>query len=330
MDSTERPYQVVLYCGPRPPQIDGVTVIDVTPSDPSAEAVSAALAASSIRPSDLRARALFWVDAPRDLAIATYSAICGFAGRRLDVSSGGDVLDAGSIDASAREYPDAGRPTEAPDLLQVGLVAHQEVPSVLMAGVPLEEDISRVRYAKKVRFAPVGEDPIPAIALFLVVAALRSRGNLDRFPVLCAGDEPVLSDDPTAGDDDQYGGVGLDLERVRRAGSELRRSMRGDDRNAAVDHVEIDSRCRELLAAAAVPVEETLARLGSTQDTVSELWHCPRPARHTHGDATASMRVSKGKAKCPRCDRERVDSLRLVMDVKDISPDEAADWLLAL
>jgi hypothetical protein len=36
----------------------------------------------------------------------------------------------------------------------------------------------------------------------------------------------------------------------------------------------------------------------------------------------------KGQVRCYRCDGERVDSLRLTMDVLGLSPDEAAAWLV--
>jgi hypothetical protein len=59
------------------------------------------------------------------------------------------------------------------------------------------------------------------------------------------------------------------------------------------------------------------------------LWHCPRPDRHRNGDANASMRVDEQGARCFRCDPEKIDSLRLVADVRGISFDEAADWILS-
>lgn len=324
MNPTERPYQVVLYCGPQAPSLDGVAVIDVTPADATAEAVITALRNAGLTPSDLRARTVFWAEGDRNKALAAYAALCGFAARRLDVSAGGDALDAEAIDSSARTFPDAGRPDDLPEHIQVGLVAHPELPTVLMAGTPSPSDISLVRYARRARFVPIGDDPVGAISLLLVVAGIRARGEMDRMPFLCRGDEPAPTAE-TAGDP-----VGIDLETLRREGTELRRSLRSDDRNATVEHLfELTARQRTLLAAAALPVEETLTRLGTSADPETALWHCPRPRRHTHGDATASMRVVKGKAKCPRCDPERMDSLRLVMDVKSCSADEAADWLLA-
>lgn len=321
MNSTERPYQVVLYCGPKAPALEDVTVIDVTPATATAEAVMEALRNAKLTPADLRARTVFWAEGDRDAALATYAALCGFAARRLDVSSGGDALDAEEIDTAARAFTDAGRPENHLEVVQVGLVAHPELPTVLMAGTPSAADISRVRYARRARFVPIGDDPLAAISLLLVVAGIRARGEMDRMPTLCRGDEPASPEDGER--------VGIDLEELRRTGTDLRRSLRFDDRNATVEQRDLSERQRNLLAAAALPIEETLARLGTSEDEASGLWHCPRPARHTHGDATASMRVVKGKAKCPRCDPERMDSLRLVMDVKACSPDEAADWLLS-
>lgn len=320
-----KPYQVCLYVGENPPTLEGVKVVDLTPAAAEQEPVLEQLRSSGLTPADLRARVYFLADGDRDKALAVYSALLGFAGRRLDISGGDEIISATDLDNAARSLPDAGRPEEVPDQVQIGAVAHPELPSVVASAALKRPEVSLLRYARRVRFVPLdGEKPaLAALSQLIVVAGIRARRENDRLPYLCNGDEPAPTEE-TANDV-----IGLCLDTLRRAAVELRRSLRFDDRGAVADALEPSDRQRTLLAAAALPIEETMARLGARQDPETELWHCPRPDRHTNGDANASMKIVKGKVQCFRCDPERVDSLRLVMDTKALSADEAADWLLS-
>jgi hypothetical protein len=314
-----RPYQVCLYVGSQPPALDDVKVVDLTPASLDADAVLAPIKASGLTPADLRARVFFLADGDRDKALAVYAALLGFAGRRLDLSTGGGFVVAADFEASARRLPDAGRPSDPIDHLQLGAVTHPVIRSIAVADALTPDDVSAVRFARRLRFVPA-DNPIAALAQLIAVAAIRSRRDgTDRLPYLCAGDEP-LAEDPAAI-------VGTCLDTLRRAGVELRRSLRSDDRGALVDRLDASPRQLRLLAGADLPIEATLVRLGAKDDPETGLWHCPRPGRHTNGDAHASMKVIKGKTQCFRCDSERVDSLRLTMDSLTLSADEAAAWL---
>lgn len=321
--ANDRPYQVCLYVGDAPPVLDGVKVVDLTPASLDQDAILAALRSSELAPSDLRAKAVFSVEPTDDpdrtrLAVATYAAAVGFAGRRLDVAVGTDLIDAEALDAAGRRLPDSGKPDPSPDHIQVG-AEHPEIETVSIAGAdPLA--VAKVRYARRVRFVPAS-DPLGALTQLLALSSVRARDGQDRFPFLVEGDEPALTPE-TASE-----AVGVCLDTLRRAASELRRTLRSDNREALAEQAPLDARRRALLAASGVPIENTLSRLGANQDLDTSMWHCPRPERHAHGDANASMRVAKGKVRCYRCDAEHVDSLRLVMDAKGFTPDEAADWL---
>lgn len=322
--TVQRPYQVCLYVGENPPVLEDVKVVDLTPEEPTVEAVLARLRDSGLTPADLRARVYVVADGDRDKALAVYAALLGFAGRRLDVADGEEVIAAAELDAAARALPDAGRPAEMPDHIQVGAVVHPDLPSIGASASLSPEDVSSIRYARRVRFVPM-DAPKPALGALtqlVVVAGIRARRDNDRLPFLVEGAEPA----PTP--EDPMDPVGLCLDTLRREAVELRRSLRFDDRGAVADKLELSERQRTLLAASSLPIEETMNRLGATVDESTGLWHCPRPDRHTNGDANASMKVVKGKVQCFRCDPERVDSLRLTMDAKGYSADEAALWLL--
>jgi hypothetical protein len=202
-------------------------------------------------------------------------------------------------------------------------VAHPELLSISTTDGLSGDDVSAIRYAKRVRFVPAAQSSpaLDAVSQLIILAGLRARGDVDRLPYLVKGDEPVAAD----GED---GVVGLCLDTLRRGAVEARRAMRHDDRSQLAPKAELTARQRMLLAASAVPIESVLTWLGASRDESSELWHCPRPERHNHGDANASMRVVRGKTQCFRCDAERVDSLRLVVDTKGMVPDTAAEWLL--
>jgi hypothetical protein len=315
-------YQVCVHVGARPDGLDpDIRFVELSPDAATPDAVLAALSATDLNPSDFRAEALCAFDTERDLAVLVYAAVLGFAQRRVDVVASGRLVQATRVDKLARALPDAGKPDPVPTQVQVGAVAHPDLPSVLFSAQVPPEQVSSVRFARRVRFAPSGE-PAEALAQLLIVAGIRARGHVDRFPFLVSGDEPAPSIDAPL----EVAGICLDT--LRSGAVDLRRSHRSGDRRTIVAQP-VPSERRSLLSrAGSIDIEEALVLLGGRQNPDTGLWHCPRPDRHSNGDANASMRTVKGLVRCYRCDGERVDALRLAMDVLGLSPDDAAEWLL--
>ena len=241
------------------------------------------------------------------------------------MTDGTTLVVVAEIEGGLRTLEDAGKPDVVPSVIQVGPIAHEQLLSIDTTTGLSPVDVSNIRYSKRVRFVPAqGSSPaLDAVSQLIILAGIRARGEVDRLPYLVEGDEPVGGEG-----DDGSGVVGLCLDTLRRAAVDARRSMRTDDRSQLAPKAELTERQRMLLAASAVPIENVLSLLGASRDESSDLWHCPRPERHNHGDANASMRVVRGKTQCFRWDPERVDSLRLVMDTKGLVPDDAAEWLL--
>lgn len=344
-----RPYQVCLYVGPSTPTVEGVRVVDLTPAEPTPASVLDKLRASDLTPADLRSRALFVADGDSEYRTATllaYSALIGFAKRRIDVSFAvdGDSLSMADFDAQLRKIKDAGRPEQVLATAQLGGPARQDLAYVDATAAFTGEVVSIIRYARRLRLVPL-HSTAQALQQLVAVAALRARGTVDKLPFLCDGTEPGPSvDTPNEV-------VGLCLDTVRRNAEELRRSLRSDNREAIADRVEQTTQQRRLTEADAVPVEAVLQRLGARSKIVEvaakpgtpeaeagaptqiEVWHCPRPNRHTNGDANPSSRVTvqhdSALFQCFRCDPERVGSLRLVMDTRGLTAPEAADWILS-
>jgi hypothetical protein len=316
-------YQVCVHVGPRPKALDSMAsrFVELAPAEATPEAVLASIESSGLEPADFRSEAVVSLDCDRDLAVLVYAALAGFGQRRIDVVVGSRRLDADQLDRLARQVVDAGKPDPLPSQVQVGVVEHAELPTVLFSAQVTPEQASMVRFARRLRFAP-SQDTVSAVTQFLVVAGIRARGSTDRFPYLVVGDEPA----PPADEPLQVAGVCLDT--LRSAALALRRVHRAGTRDAIVEPEPLSSRRQTLLSAAEVPIEDALVILGGRQNAETGLWHCPRPARHTNGDANASMRTMRDKVRCYRCDGERVDSLRLAVDVLGVSPDEAAAWLL--
>lgn len=342
-----RPYQVCLYVGASVPELPDVRVVDLTPAEPTADAVLTRLRDSALNPADMRARVLVVIDedpAYRDHALLVYAALLGFAKRRLDVAfgMGGEALVLSDFDAMLRKRPDAGRPDSLIAQAQVGGPSRDDLPYIDISTGFTAEAISTIRFARRLRFVPpaVAAHALPQL---VAVAAFRARGETDKLPYLCTGDEAAPTED-TAQDV-----VGICLDTLRREAEELRRSLRSDNRDALAEKVELPARYQRLVDADALPVADVLLRLGArsmildvdpkpdspeygTGEKVQvEVWHCPRPDRHTNGDATPSARINakSGGFQCFRCHRERINALRLVMDVLECSADESADWLLA-
>jgi hypothetical protein len=322
MDFEHEPagYQVCLYVGTAPAELAAARCIDVTPAQLSAESMIAALEAAGLTAADLRARTLLSLDCDAPTAVLAYTAVTGFAGRRLDALVRGALLDSASLFEAGQRLA-APRPASTLDYLQVG-AARDDIRSITLDAALSPEDATTLRWARRVRFVPA-TDPAVALSQFIVVVAIRNRPAGERFPFLVRGDESASpADAPLAT-------VGIDLDDVRNHALALRRSVRSGERDAQADFIEPTPRMRMLASAAALPIEETMRRLGARHNDETDLWHCPRPERHTHGDATASMRIQRGQVRCYRCDPERVDSLRLTMDVLGLSVDEAARWLLS-
>jgi hypothetical protein len=325
MENTQakhRPYALVVHIGAAPTS-ETVRLIDITPSafqDPSSleHPVVAALKLSGITPADVRSRVLMHIDASIDplSAVIAYAAASAYAGRRLDVrlGEGAEVFEAEQVETISKGIPDIGKPAHSIELVQVG-APHSVLPSV--SGSLGAAEAQLVRYAKRCRLVLV-PDTGSAIAQFLAVAALRQRGDQDRFPILVTdADAPVDAED-----------AGSDLDVIRRAAIDLRRSSRTDDRSSLAPRGPLSERSKDLLMAASAPIESVMVALGSTTPG-NGVWHCPRPHRHTHGDAVPSMKVETSRARCFRCDPEWVDAIRLTADVKGCSFDEAGAWLTA-
>jgi len=308
--SSKRGYEVVLYVGKNKPKLDGIAaIIELNPASAAQEDILAAITNSELSPADLRARTLLLVDEFADRAItsALYAALVGFAGRRLDFSTGAEPVSAALLHAAGTSAEDQGRPEELVEHVSVGRSAGSLDPTQALS----VEDVTRIRYARRVTLEPVGSGVSTSLTQLVVTAAIRVRNGADYFPTFSDSD-----------------GTLVELDGLRRAGSELRRSIRTDFRNAIAPNQLTSERQNRLIAASILPMEATLGFLGSTQSPDSGFWRCTRPDRHRNGDANPSMRVVDGKVRCFRCDTEPVDPLRLVIDTLNLSPDAAADMLI--
>jgi hypothetical protein len=121
--------------------------------------------------------------------------------------------------------------------------------------------------------------------------------------------------------------VGICLDTLRFVGIETRNADRLEYSADLVPVVPLTPHQNLLLERALDSISKTMVYLGASMDPETELWHCPRPQRHSNGDKNASMHVEENFTQCFRCDSEKIDSLRLVMDTLNFTPDEAADWL---
>lgn len=309
--SNKRGYEIVLYLGASRPELDGVSaVVELKPKSTAQDDILEAISSSGLTPADLRARTLLLVDefADRATASALYAALVGFAGRRLDFSTGSEPVSATVLHNAGTSAEASDRPEELPEIVIVGRSDGSLDPTQ-----PLSvDDVTRIRFARKVVLEPVGNGVASCLTQLIVTAAIRVRNGADYLPSFAIAD-----------------GETIELDMLRRAGSELRRSIRTDSRDAIAPAVEVSERQRNLTDAAGLPMENTLQLLGSEQSNVTGFWRCTRPSRHRNGDANPSMRVVDGKVRCFRCDTEPVDPLRLAIDTLNLSPDAAAEILLA-
>lgn len=312
-DAENGGYQLYLYVSDEPmPAVSDASLANLTPKGVDTDAVLGAITAAGLTAADLRTRTLFIAGpGPVERAVAVYAAVCGFAGRHLDVSDLDEVTDVRSIHEPLLFPDDTPRPESVPESMLFS--ADDVVNGLDPAALPL------VHFAKKVVLG-ASVSVSATLEAVVVLAALRRRGPLEKFPLLL----PANTELPEG---DLEGGF-IDLDALRRSGAQLRRDRRIDDRATVVERSELTPRASRLSAAAALPLEDVLTRLGSVRDEATGFYRCPRPERHRNGDATPSARLAEHGFRCFRCDAEQVDALRLVMDVKGFAPDAAAEWLL--
>ncbi|GAA1832506.1 hypothetical protein GCM10009735_80180 [Actinomadura chokoriensis] len=313
-----------------PPAPAGIKTADVTPAtgtDDISAAVIGGLRSSGLTSADFRAKVIFM--APDDArCLIHYAALCGFAGRRVDAYAGGTVLEFSRLAPDGSAFTDAGRPEGHLMWAQAGgpgVPAAPGMPTVRLAPdtprIAAPEAVSVIRYAARLRMVapPTARD---ALAMFLLIAAIRRRAD-DRFPYLSTGTEPApdTKDDPTQG---------IDLEKIRRAAAEYRQQLRAARRGAEiVPPVPVSAHDLRVAEANNASITTVLARLGSTADSTTGRWSCPRPDRHSNGDQNPSVKVfSDERARCQRCDTEKIGPVRLIVDVLGLTPDEAADFIL--
>lgn len=312
-DAENGGYQLYLYVSDEPmPSVSDASLVNLTPLTLGTDAVLAAITTAGLTAADLRTRTLFIAGTGSvERALSVYAAVCGFAGRHLDVSDLEQVTDTRSVYEPFLLPADVPRPesTHESMLFSADDVVNGLDPLVL----PL------VHFAKKVVLG-ASTSVSTTLEALMMLSALRRRGPVEKFPLL-------LPSGVTLPEGDLDEGL-LDLDALRRSGAQLRRDRRIDDRATVVERLEPSVRSARLVEASLLPLEDVLTRLGSIRDDSSGFYRCPRPDRHRNGDATPSARLAEHGFRCFRCDAEQVDALRLVMDVKSMGPDAAAEWLL--
>lgn len=296
--TSETPWQLVLAVGDAAEWADGLGEATVTVSADPGVLDEVALGAA-----DLRARAVVAVPGSDIGSVTAWAYLSGLAGRILDVvtRTGASVesLDCTAAAAAGRAA-DGPRPDERVESVTLDVAA-------AAAGFLDAADAGAGRWAKRatLRWCE-GMDLYRAAAW---VAGLRDRrGDGGRLPQI------------------DVGGHVVDLEGTRLRGAARRRHTNAAAHAPLADPAPLTARQQRLCDAASRPVETVLVALGSGRD--GDLWNCPRPQRHTHGDAVPSMRTSGNAVRCFRCDAEWTDPVRLVMDVTGLGADDAAGLLL--
>lgn len=304
--------------------VDSAAQVELDPEDrgePSAWVE--ALSASGLTPADMRTRVLVHAD-PDDAvgSVLMLCAVAGFAGRMPDVALGPSLMRSAALYRSMAAFRDEGEPDVKPPSAVSGDIVAEGSVLVPTEGPFPPSLVSEVRYASCSVLARDGRSAPDLLSAFVVLAALREQARKPRFPVLAA----------SVPDRDEEGFLlsegDVDLEALRRAASNARRSARSDVRTALAEPVGPSAAASRMLAAASVPLPVVLLALGS--EDMGGFWRCPRPSRHRNGDANPSAELTEEGFMCHRCDLEPVDPVRLVMDCRGCSPCEASDWLSSL
>lgn len=268
--------------------------IDLHIDKPNFENVEKKFKDSNLSASDLRSKTLVIFGENLFSNLTLYSTLIGFSGRRLEIYSHGELIDAPKIHHLQLINKISPRPENVLECIEY----HDY----------LERDYTenQVRYAKvfNLDFDKV-KDFKKLLTDFIVISGNRIRNNGDHLPSISTNGETVS------------------LDEFRKLGNKIRRENKVDNRTALFEFKEPSKREARLELASNSPVELALSYLGSYVDDESGFWRCTRPERHRNGDENPSLKINEGKIRCYRCDYEPLDSLRLIIDTENISADEA-------
>lgn len=299
-------------------------IVRISPKDLTEGSISTALIESGLKSYDFRTRALVLLSDDLTESLVLYSVILGFANRRLDAYWGGRLLIAEFIYTAYSSLTGLKKPDPVPVHIQVGNIINHNIPSLYWGSVPngvTKTEAVMITYAKRVRVVPYF-NILDTLEIVLIVGSIRSRGSQEKLPFIVIGDEPATLPENF----DEV--VGLCLDNMRYLGSSIRANFKKAPEEEPVQAEPPTKHQQLLIDSAETSIEKVLLMLGASKDPETEFWHCPRPERHANGDKNASVAVVDGKIRCMRCDAEPVDSIRIVMDTLNATPDEAAYWLV--
>lgn len=321
---TNTNYMLYIHIGGSPPTESHSQTVMHLRADKDYMAV---LEQSNITAPDLKTKTLIIVQENSIEALLVYVALCGVAARALDCATQTSL----HRPPAPLEINSPASPVRPINDLAV-LIGSRSAISMSFDDMTGVEQIAQIGAAKKVVLL-VGPDDnysTDTAKYDIIIGAIHTVSSMrirECYPSIATVDVTSMSQLQSILDGDMS--LLIDLEEVRKAGAALRRAKRVDDRSEIANPVDLSVRQRYLMQAASISIEETLIRLNSHVNAETGFWRCSRPSRHRNGDANPSSHVEDNKVRCYRCDKEPLDSLRLVMDTLSVTPDEAAYWLLA-
>lgn len=279
--------------------------MEFTPAD-----IAAVLEAAKVRPVDVKTQATLDVaNITAEQVVGLLSYFHGTSGRWLRLILDGEAVDTRTL---TRAFPKVSRRVNSD-------VSHLYVadPQQVVRGVQKAFDARRV-------YITLPDNPTQAVAYFLALAGLRTTKDRIRLPLLAAApiEEEPSRDELGSAQPSDFRQAGASFRTSHRLKSELHLLPGGP--------AQTTDRQQRLQKAAEVDIEKVMRALPKSRTEDGIKWHCPRPERHTNGDRNPSMRIDNNRTQCFRCDGEWVDSLRITVDSTGMSPDQAANWLLAL
>lgn len=294
------------------------------PVDAVRDAVAAldAVADSGLTTADSYTRIVFLAP-PGPTGLVPYAALHGFLNRWIDVHADGAVLEMPGAGGPAGEFVAPRRPEPHLMWAQLGGPRRTDLPWVFYPedcdGELDPQAMGVVHRAARLRMVPPGS-ATAAFAMLAEVARLRRRGDALRFPYVSTGLEPL----PVSKTDPHQG---IDLEAIRRAAAEYRRMLRNAlPRAEPVPAQPVGPLNQRITEANTVDAREVLPRLGSRPGDGSG-WSCPRaPLGHSE-DWTLRLHPDN-RLRCHYCEAEKITLVRLVAETLDLTPDQAAAFLL--
>ena len=267
---------------------------------------------SEIKPIDLKSKVIISFDQRIDkkILLSLYSFLVGMSGRRLDFGYDSNVVNVDLFYKMSLKVVDSGKNEDIPERVTVGTKTNSSDLIIDYKSEITPEIAAQIRYSKELLIRESKDNSNNDLLNFIIISSIRVKNKAENMPFFIESD-----------------GNEVDLDSFRKRGSEMKKTIKSDDRSEIVDKLPLTKRQESIIESDSANMEKVLLYLNSTHNEETGFWRCTRPENHKNGDANPSMVLAENRSRCFRCDTEDIGPVRILVDTLKISPDDAVELI---